>query len=359
MPIASQHLQLPQRQTLAENTVQALLSHLDSGRWTDYLPGERELSEMFQISRPTLRQALAALERRGRLKASPGRRRRIIPLRGAGISIAGRSIVGLLSPIPLKSLPPFVLFWIDEVRSNLAKVGCRLEFHYSHASTVKRPDRALGNAVHSSPASVWILLLSTRSVQEWFHQRKLPCVVAGSCPGEFRFPSVDIDYRAACHHAVGVFHRSGHRRLALVIPTSGTVGDTESEAGVREGVITGSPPVIIRHDGTREDIMRRVEDVLQLPDPPTGFLVARSAYVLTVLTFLMQRGLKIPTEAAVICRDDDAFLDFVTPRVARYRTDPAAFARHLFHLILQTARVGLMPKKPIRLIPQFQPGATV
>lgn len=350
---------LPHRQTLAESAAQVLLAQLDSGRWTEFLPGERELCEEFQISRPTLRQALRVLEREGRVEVAQGRRRRIIARRGRRIPVARQKVIGLLSPLTLKALPPFVLFWIDEVRSNLTKVGYRLEFHASgRAGTASHPDHALEQVVYTAPASLWILLLSTPAMQQWFRERNLPCLVAGSCAPEMPLPSVDIDYRAASHHAVGVFRRRGHQRLALVVPASGAGGDAESEAGLCAAAAEGPPPVILRHDGTRAGIVRSVEEALRMSMPPTGFLVARSAHVLTVLTLLMRGGRRLPDEAAVISRDDDYFLEFVTPQVARYSSDAARFSRQLFQMILQMVRFGPTTGRPVRLIPTFIPGET-
>ena len=347
------------RASLVETAAQVLLTHLDSGRWTEFLPGEWALCEELQISRPTLRQALQVLERKGRLKVSQGRQRRIIRRRDAGISAVQREVIGLLSPVPMQALPPFVLFWIDEVRSDLAREGYRLEFHTSAAGTTRRPGRALERLVHGATAAVWILLLAPPPVQQWFQEQKLPCLVAGSCAPDNSLPSVDIDHQAACRHAVGVFRRSGHARLALVIPAGGLVGDAESEAGFGEATGSGFPPLILRHNGTPENIVRRLESSLQMSSPPTGFLVARSAHVLMVLTWLLRRGFRIPSQAAVISRDDDAFLDFVTPRVARYRSNPVIFARRVSHAVLQMARSGPAPVRPIRLMPRFLPGETV
>lgn len=338
-----QSRELPQRQTLVESAARVLSAHLDSGRWADFLPGERLLCEELQISRPTLRQALKVLEREKRVEVAQGRRRRILAKTSPGISIGRRNVVALLSPVALKQLPPFALFWIDEIRSELAKVCCRLEFRVSHACAARKPGPALERLVHDAPATLWILLLSSPPIHQWFLERKLPCLVAGSCLPGVSLPSVNIDFRAACRHAVGVFRRRGHSRLALVVPAGGLAGDVDGEEGFCEALANGPPPVILRHNSTREDILRRVAAALDSACPPTGFLVSHSAHALTVLTLLLRRGLQLPSQAALIARDDDAFLDFVTPRLARYTADPAIFARHLTHLILQMIRSGPVP----------------
>jgi LacI family transcriptional regulator len=265
----------------------------------------------------------------------------------------------LLSPVALKQLPPFALFWIDEVRSELAKVCCRLEFRVSRACAAREPGPRLERLVHDAPAALWILLLCSPPVHQWFLERKLTCVVAGSCLPGVSLPSVNVDFRAACRHAVGVFRRNGHSRLALVVPAGGLAGDVDGEEGFCEAIANGPPPAILRHNGTREDILRRVTAALDSTHPPTGFLATHSAHALTVLTLLLRRGLQLPSQAAVIARDDDAFLDFVTPRVARYSSDPATYARHLSHVILEMLRSGPGPSRPVRLMPRFVPGETV
>lgn len=66
----------------------------------------------------------------------------------------------------------------------------------------------------------------------------------------------------------------------------------------------------------------------------------------------------LPFKVALISRDDDAFLDFVTPRVARYSSNPVVFARRVSHAVLQMARFGAAPVRPVRLMPRFLPGET-
>jgi LacI family transcriptional regulator len=350
---------VPQRQTLAESAVRVLRTQLDSGRWTECLPGERVLCDELQISRPTLRHALQVLEREGRLQVAQGRQRRITGHAGDGIPADRRKVIGLLCPLPLEALPPFALFWIDEVRTHLAKHGYQLEFHACAACAAQHPERALEVLVHGAPSAVWILLPATPQVQKWFMNRQLACLVTGSCAPGIALPSVDIDYRAACRHAAGVFHARGHQHLALVIPAAGLAGDADSELGFKEGAANGPAPVIIRHDGRRHEVMRKIDATLRLPEPPSAFLVARASHALTVQTLLMRRGKQLPQDAAVISRDDDVFLDYATPLMARYTTNKVAFARRLSRTILQIVRSGRIPPRPIRLIPQFNPNKTV
>ncbi len=351
---------LPKRQTLVESVVAVLNAQIASGRWVDSLPCERNLCHELQVSRPTLRQALKILENQGRITAGHGKKRRILQIADSISQTATEShVIALLSPVSLDALPQFALFWIDELRSHLAKVGQQLEFHASSTCAAHHPERALERIVRSNPASLWILLLSSHNVQQWFAKSHIPCILAGSCAADIQLPSIDVDYRAACRHAAGVFHQRGHKNLALVLPSEGLVGDAESETGFVQGCRNHPAPMILRHDGTRENLVRRLECALRQKTPPTAFLVARAGHALTVLTFLMGQGTRFPEDCAVISRDNEPFLDFVTPSVARYRADRHAFARRLSRVILQMVRGGSIPPRPIRLIPNLVTGGTV
>lgn len=359
MPLhTSSSPQVPQRQTLAESTAQILVNQIDSGRWRESLPGERILCNELQISRPTLRQALKILEREGRVDVSQGKRRNIVRGNSTRIPTPLNNMITLLSPLPFQSLPRQPLLWVSEVRSYLNKHDCLLQFKHSRALSSNNPESALNKLAHNTPSALWILLLCPPPVQKWFLSHHIPCLVAGSCAPDITLPSVDIDFHAACYHAAGVFRRKGHSQLALVIPANDSPGDAESDAGFHEGLTSGPAPITLRHDGTPENIIQQIEKSLRLKNPPTGFLVARSAHVLTVLTFLIHRGMKIPEQTAVISRDNDIFLNFVIPRIARYNSSPEKFAKQLSNIAVKMIHSGTIPDHPIRLMPTFLPGET-
>lgn len=92
---------------------------------------------------------------------------------------------------------------------------------------------------------------------------------------------------------------------------------------------------------------------------PTAFLVARSTHMLTVVTHLLRQGHRLGREIAVVSRDDDAFLDHVIPRVTRYASDPAKFARRLSKLVLDLVETGRASPSPVRLMPDLVAGETV
>lgn len=241
-----------QRASLAGQAAQMLRGNLASGMWTDHLPGERVLSERFGVSRSTLRTALELLRREGWLEVGHGRPTRI--LKSSQRPAARRTNVALLTPVPLRAMPPFMLYYLDELRDELAATGCSLEAHVTHTCYSTRPAQALESLVRRSPAAAWMLYLSTGPMQRWFQEQALPCLVAGSCVPGVKHPSVDVDYRATCRHAAGWLLARKRRRIALVLPDVGYAGDVESERGFHEAFVhthaKQTAAFVLRHDGT-------------------------------------------------------------------------------------------------------------
>lgn len=346
----------PQRSSLVAETVSVVRRAIQSGMWQDYMPGERTLCGMWQISRPTLRAALDILRREKLIEVGHGKRTRVLaPNAPARLKTL---TVGLLSPEPLHEMPPFVTLWVDELRSQLASAGHLLHVQVGRAGFGnKNPAKAMEVLINGTPAAVWVLYQTTESMQRWFDAHHVPCVVVGSLFPDIHLPAVDRDYRAVCRHAVGLLRHRGHKNLALLIHKQRFGGDLESELGFEEGLVATQSRsvtgIILRHDGTNEDICKQLDAMLGLRQRPTGILIARSRFALAALTHLLRRGIKIPGDMGLLCRDDDSFLDHVVPRMARYVVNPGAFAKQIFRMVMGLVQDGQLPHDNIKVMPTF------
>lgn len=348
---------IPQRSSLVSETLRVLREAIAHGRWQGELPGERRLCEEWHISRPTLRAALTALAAEGWVSIAQGKPTRVCQQQVPASPATAQPqtlTVGLLSPEPLHAMPPFVLLWVDELRSQLASEGHLLQVHVGRAwSGGKNPARALQTLTTTVPATAWVLYRSTEAMQQWFEQRQIPCVVVGSVFKGLNLPSVDRDHRAVCRHAVGLMAARGHQRLALLIQEPQYAGDRESEAGFAEGIqaaaaargVTGH---IQRHDGSREGLLKALDRLISARQRPQALLIARTSSALTVCTALLQRGLRIPQDISLICRDDDVFLDETLPQIARYSITAGTFAKRIFRLVRQPGAKG-----ETKVMPEF------
>jgi DNA-binding LacI/PurR family transcriptional regulator len=354
---------VPQRSSLVAQTARILQEEMLAGRWRHLLPGEHELCGLLHVSRVTLRGALSQLERQGLLRVGQGRRREIILPDKAPPTAAQENRVILLTPAPLQALPGFAVFWIDGLREQLGDVGFHLEIHVNRIAYTTRNPHHLNQLTGSVRPAAWVLYQSTHQMQKHFADQKLPCVITGSRHPGIELPGVDTDYKATCRHAAGLFRAKGHTHMVLLNPETGTGGELESEQGFLEAAngrdIGTQAGTILRHDGTVKGICTRLDSLLRKPNPPTAILVSRPMHALTTLGHLMRKGIKVPGDVALISRDDDFFLDHAIPSVARYSSNPRAFAQKVSKLATDLAREGRLAPTDNRLMPRFVKGDTL
>jgi DNA-binding LacI/PurR family transcriptional regulator len=348
---------LPQRTSLVAQAAVLLRESIAAGQWPRWLPGELELARRMHISRVTLRAALAELEREKIIRAGQGRRREVVGKRPARPARAASRTVALLSPVPLHRLPTSTVFWMDELRRHLDAAGWPLEIHESAAAYRRRSGHALEELAARIHPAGWVLYRSTREMQRWFSEHPQPAVIAGSLHPGIRLSSVDVDYIACCRHAAGRFLAAGHRRLAIVRPDAKLAGDLESAAGFQSGA--GTEVADVLHDGSVRGICASLDRLFARSPRQTGLFVFHATHMLTVLGWLQRKGLHVPRDVSVICRDDEPFLESVLPAPARYTLNSALFARKISRLVAALVAGGPAHPRQHRAMPAFYRGETI
>src|SRR5688572_2673998 len=76
--ISSLPFEIPKRLSLSAQAAASIAKAIEAGTWEEFLPSERRLCELFQISRPTIRTALHLLAKEGRIEIHQGRRNRLL-----------------------------------------------------------------------------------------------------------------------------------------------------------------------------------------------------------------------------------------------------------------------------------------
>jgi len=331
----------------------------------EWLPSERELSDLLHVSRNTCRAALRALYRENLIK----------PIRGRGIRVNQAAIpkgkstgqraqsIGVIIPEAIGRLRPTNSHLIEELQAELFDFGARLQLHSSPVYYRANPQEALNRLVEKNQHDCWILLLSNRALQRWFMKRKLPCLICGSIYPDIRLHSVDYDHRAVCRHATGRLIALGHRRIVFFNRRLRAAGDLESEAGLLEGVRTSSQEHVearvVYHDDNAESVSLLVKKLFSSPQPPTGIIVANSYCYLSVVSTLARAGYRVPEDVSLISRDDDPYLDYLDPEPTRYIYDGAGLARKMMLQVRSLLEGGATKLNPVRLAARFVPGASV
>ncbi len=352
---------MPQRPSLVVQTSTVLRGHLQAGMWQSRLPAERALCEQLQVSRQTLRAALAALQREGLIKLVGRMRHNMTGGQARSIKSAGRRQVTLLMPEPPEVLSPTTLLALSNLREKLGAAGYEVDLRVEPLCFGSRPNRALEKLAQTRPATVWVVWGSREPMQRWLVQRQLPALIIGSCGPGISLPSVDKDYRATCRHAGDLLWRKGHHRLALVLPRDAYDGDRDSERGFMEA-LDQHPEAelqVLRHDGSVAHLGALLDQVLRQKAPPTGYLVVRAAHALTVAMHLLRRRLRLPQDAAVLSRDDEIYLQHTSPALSRYAVNPGQFASKILKAVREMAETGTLAPRAVRFIPALIAGETV
>ncbi len=130
----------------------------------------------------------------------------------------------------------------------------------------------------------------------------------------------------------------GHRRLGLVRPT-----DPLNEYGFLQR-LEGMRSVIAQTPGVSLEILPLqysltsahsfVDTYLTGTDHPTGLYAYNDEYALLLLGALIDRGIKIPQDVAVIGTDDISFSEIVRPTLTTIRFDNTSFGQKAVDIIL-------------------------
>src|SRR5688572_25456917 len=209
---------IPKRLSLTSQVAASIRKCIEENYWEEHLPGERRLSEMFQVSRPTVRMALHSLEKEGLLQIEQGKRNRMPPVRALKRTNSPARLVGVVMPEPLADVPQRTYQMISEMRARLAENGISTEVVMCHARGGRFQQRKLEAFLRDNHVLCSVLLSVGVEVQQWFASRSLPALVLGSCHPSVQLPSLDVDQRSVCRHAANVFLTKGHRCLAFVVP---------------------------------------------------------------------------------------------------------------------------------------------
>lgn len=353
----------PRPMTYSAQAALAIRQAIAQGAWTEYLPGERRLCAYLQVSRPTIRTALRLLAKDGLIQIRPGRRYRVLDRRCPTLTQSKR-LVGLVIQEPLTQMTQNAYQGVSELRAHLAEQGFITEMVVCSPGRSGAHLRTLENFVRTNRVFCCVLITVSAEVQRWFAARDLPALIVGSCHQGVALPSLDVDYRSVCRHAAGVFLAKGHRHIALVVQNSGFAGDLASEQGFREGTAqrggkTLTRAIVLRHNGTAQNITAKLDDLFNTPRPPTALLVARPWAVFAVIIYLLRRGRSVPDAVSLISRDQDFLFESVEPPIAHYRLQPGAFARRLSRLMRKLISQGRLPPESHALFPKYVAGGTV
>lgn len=360
-----QPLARPRRVLLAEQVAQSIEHEIDAGRWREWLPSERALQRVLNVSRQTVRAALERLQASRRIAVEPYRGYRIAKTkRGRAAAQPPARDVGVICSESVYRMPPRFIQVLDIFRALCAEAGLGVEVLEGPRFQRTDPRRLMPRLTRSNPKACWVLVLAEQRMQQWFETSGLPAVVYGNVYSGLSLPGAGINFHACIRHATALLLTKGHRRITLVAYDVRRAGEQDSVRGFREAFAAHRgeaawPVVLERPDSDADALCRQLDGLLRAAQRPTAFVVTHTHHYATVATHLASRGLRVPDEVSLICRSEDPFLQFMRPRPVFYRANMEVAAKLLFdrvrHAIAGTAKRG----DQRLLVPELIPGDSV
>lgn len=352
--------QLPKRNCLSDQAAEILRRGITEGRWKSELPSENQLCREFQVSRVTLRRSLEQLFRE-KLVLAGGR--------GKRHRITGRPSVGKTSPqgTIVRILTPYSTMVMGATHHSLLEAfGDRLSsegYHYQvehHRGLFDRHEPERLARLDSLPDTAgWVLFFSTREIQQWFAERRRPCIVFGRTDEDVNLDCIYHDTAATARHAAGLLHARGHRELAYLTPEFTSIGDRfGASAFAAEAGRLGMNVQIITHAPTTPSLRKTLAKLLGNEPRPTGFFSGYAQHSITLLCHLLNSGIHVPEKASILTGWDDPFLHHTSPVISSYRINGTKVGHRMAMLMLGLlGGAGTIQKVPI--IPDFLAGESL
>ena len=336
-----------------------LRERFTSGHWDGKLPSERVLAGEFLVSRTTLRKALATLSKEELIEpTSTTRGIRKIKNVAKNLSRGPYSHVCILTPTLVGS--PLLIEQLGVMREMLSRAGLTVEV-VEGVALIERsdPSSSLQRVIARHPQSIWVLHKMPLAIQRWFDASGLPAMVFGSVFPGITLPGVDVDFRAAAHHAAGICLARGCKKITVLVHRTKLAGDTRTADAISEALARREvePPRIMRFDFNRMRLMDGLDhEIVAKPDACDALIIASHHHLLTALPHLLRRGVRIPEDLSLVYLSNDPSVERLSPLPVRYDPGPGLVRRLV--IAIQSLAEGEAPKSSL-LVPKLLEGESL
>jgi DNA-binding LacI/PurR family transcriptional regulator len=188
------------------------------------------------------------------------------------------------------------------------------------------------------------------------HDPDLPLVILGERTSDGSFDHVGIDDVAASFDAVSHLLQLGRRRIAAIGDQPYVTGEAAQrrtqgyrQAHAAAGVPVDESLIIQTSRFNRLDGAQAMTALLERPDRPDAVFCYSDLVAIGAVHVLVQRGLRIPEDVAVIGYDDIEDSRFSNPTISTISPDRAAIASlAVERLMLRLSSQGPVPGAEIR-----------
>ncbi len=350
------------RRTLMEQTASHLREGIATGRWRDRLPGVRRLAEELDVSNDTVRAALKLLESDGSLQPrGAGKARHISPARSAH---AGRRVVrvALLPAEPLQESSAHTQRTMLRLVSAIEHAGHECSIAAKPLAQIGHRIERLARLVAATTADAWVAYTPSYEVLSWFVQNKLPILALGGHSQTLPVACSRTDISAAMIAAVDALVAHRHRRIVLISPRLWREPSLHPAAQTFLDRMTHHRVPCSSYNlpdwGESAEGLEHLLRVLFQATPPTALLFLKPAHTVAVLSFLAERGLRVPQDVSLVSIVSDPIFGLRRPPIAHFHWPVDPHIRRITRWVRHLA-LGQTDRGTKIVHAEFIPGGTI
>ena len=134
------------------------------------------------------------------------------------------------------------------------------------------------------------------------------------------------------------------------------------ESGLRRALATAENPaklMLFKDERTPESIARAYEGAFRLKDRPTAMVLTSSNHLLTSLSWLVSRGIRVPDDVSLVVLPYDVWYSEFYPPLCHYKLNTKTFSHGMAERALELVEYGRVIRKSLEVAVEFVPGATI
>ncbi len=341
----------------SEQVAEYLRHQLQSGVWTDWLPGQAKLAAELSAGRDTIAVAVQSLEKEGWLvPGGRGRRRRIV--RPDGKRRAGNFRVMIL----LYETKDRGDIDISSLLFELQDAGFDVQFAAKSLKDLGADVERVARFVEKNPADAWITCSCSRAVNEWFSTQPFPAMAmygrCGGLPIAAAHPEMIPGLLAAVRRLIGY----GHKRIVMMAreerrkpvpsrPEQLFINELEA-AGIKTGDYN-----LPDWEENCHGLNRRLDELFRL-SPPTALIFQETPIFMAARTHLAGRGIVAPRDVSLVASDPDPSFVWCEPSISHIRWDYRLVVRRVVRWA-ENVRSGVDDRRKRGSKTEFVEGGTI
>lgn len=166
-----------------------------------------------------------------------------------------------------------------------------------------------------------------------------PTVAFGRTTLNLDFPYIDVDGEDGVRQAMEHLINLGHRRIAFISPPSYLMFAEHRLIGYKRALekhgLDFDPSLVVEGELTQSSGYRRMNQLLDLDDPPTAVVCGNDLMALGAISASQERGLKVGRDVAIVGFDDIPLAEHSHPPLTTVHQPIYEIGKRLSHMLVQ------------------------